>query len=133
MDEEIVEFAVAHNRKYSREHIWYQEKEDRLMVGLSDYLASDIGEVLRVILPQAETEIYTGDDLFSIWTLEEKLTFASPFSGVIAEVNAEVEISPDLVNESAYDLGWVLILDPHDHDMEQLLEPEEYVEFLAES
>jgi len=132
MDEEIIEFAVAHNRKYSREHLWYQEKDDRLMVGLSDYLASDIGEVLRVILPHAETEIYSGDDFFSIWTIGEKLTFTSPFSGEIAEVNAEVEINPDLVNDSAYDLGWVLILDPHDHDMEQLLEPEEYVEFLAE-
>ena len=102
------------------------------MIGLSDYLVSDIGEVLRVIIEQAETEIYTGDDLFSIWTIEEKLTFSSLFSGVIAEVNSEVEISPDLVNESAYDLGWVLILDPHDHDMEQLLEPEEYVGYLAE-
>ena len=67
-----------------------------------------------------------------IWTAEEKLTFPSPFAGEIAEVNGEVEINPELVNDSPYDLGWIIILDPHDVDMENLLEPDEYVDYLAE-
>ncbi|MAH91349.1 MAG: hypothetical protein CMA11_06220 [Euryarchaeota archaeon] len=133
MDEEVMEFGIAHSRKYSRDHLWYQEKDDRLVIGLSDYLAADIGEVLRVILPHAETEVDEEQNLFSIWTADEKLTFPSPFAGQIAEVNGEVEINPDLVNDSPYDLGWVIILDPHDVDMENLLEPDEYVDFLAES
>ena len=53
MDEEVMEFGIAHSRKYSRDHLWYQEKDDRLVIGISDYLAADIGEVLRVILPHA--------------------------------------------------------------------------------
>ena len=48
-----------------------------------------------------------------------------------AEVNGEVEINPDLVNDSPYDLGWIIILNPHDIDMENLLDPDEYVDFLA--
>ena len=44
----------------------------------------------------------------------------------------EVEINPDLVNESAYDLGWILVLQPFQFDMENLLEPDEYVEYLSE-
>ncbi|SVE43189.1 uncharacterized protein METZ01_LOCUS496043, partial [marine metagenome] len=43
MDEEIMEFGIAHNRKYSRDHLWYQEKDDRLVIGISDYLGADIG------------------------------------------------------------------------------------------
>ena len=132
MDEEVMEFGIAHSRKYSRDHLWYQEKDDRLVIGISDYLAADIGEVLRVILPHAETEVDEEQNLFSIWTAEEKLTFASPFAGQIAEVNGEVEINPELVNDSPYDLGWIIILDPHDVDMENLLEPDEYVDYLAE-
>ena len=57
MDEEVMEFGIAHSRKYSRDHLWYQDKDDRLVIGISDYLAADIGEVLRVILPHAETEV----------------------------------------------------------------------------
>ena len=132
MDEEVMEFGIAHRRKYSRDHLWYQEKDDRLVIGISDYLAADIGEVLRVILPHAETEVDEEQNLFSIWTAEEKFTFPSPFAGEIAEVNGEVEINPELVNDSPYDLGWIIILDPHDVDMENLLEPDEYVDFLAE-
>ena len=132
MDEEVMEFGIAHSRKYSRDHLWYQEKDDRLVIGISDYLAADIGEVLRVILPHAETEVDEEQNLFSIWTAEEKFTFPSPFAGQIAEVNGEVEINPELVNDSPYDLGWIIILDPHDVDMENLLEPDEYVDYLAE-
>ncbi len=60
------------------------------------------------------------------------MTFPSPFAGEIAEVNGEVEINPELVNDSPYDLGLIIILNPHDVDMENLLEPDEYVDFLAE-
>ena len=128
-----MEFGIAHSRKYSRDHLWYQEKDDRLVIGISDYLASDIGEVLRVILPHAETEVDEEQNLFSIWTAEEKLTFPSPFGGEIAEVNGEVEINPELVNVSPYDLGWIIILNAHELDMENLLEPDEYVDYLAEA
>lgn len=133
MEDDIMEFGIAHDRKYSRDHLWYQEKDERLVIGISDYLASDIGEVLRVILPHAETEVDEEQSLFSLWTAEEKLTFPSPFAGEIAEVNGEVEINPELVNDSAYDSGWIIILNAHDYDMEMLLDADEYVQFLAEN
>ena len=58
LDEEVVEFNIAHNRKYSIDHLWYQEKDDeKIMVGISEFLGVEIGEVLRVILPQAETVV----------------------------------------------------------------------------
>ena len=51
---------------------------------------------------------------------------------MIEEVNGEVEINPELVNESPYDLGWIMIITPHELDMENLLDADEYVEYLAE-
>lgn len=132
MEDDVMEFSVAHNRKYSKEHVWYQEKDERLVVGISDFLAEDLGEILRVILRQAENEIDADESMFSLWTADEKLVFPSPFSGMIDEVNGEVEISPDLVNDSPYDLGWIMILNPHELDMENLLDADEYVEYLAE-
>jgi|TARA_B110000211_G_scaffold167051_1_gene188539 glycine cleavage system H protein len=133
MDDDIVEFSIAHNRKYSTNHLWYQEKDDRLMIGVSEYLAVEHGDVLRVVLPQTGLEVEEfGADMFSIWTTDEKLSFPSPFSGQIAEVNGEVEINPDIVNESAYDQGWIILLDPHEIDLETLLEPDEYIEYISE-
>ena len=102
------------------------------MVGISEFMGVESGEVLRVILPQAETVVDEGQDMFSLWTADEKIAFTAPFSGTITEVNGEVEINPDLVNESAYALGWILVLQPFQFDMENLLEPDEYVEYLSE-
>ena len=132
MGDETLQFKVAHNRKYSTSHLWYQEKDDRLMIGVSEFLKFEIGEVLRIILPQAETEVDEGDGMFSIWTADEKLPFAAPLSGLITEVNGEVEYSPHLANESPYDLGWIIILEPHNLDLELLLDPDEYVDYLAD-
>ena len=50
MDEETVEFNVAHNRKYSTDHLWYQEKDERLMIGVSEFLRLEIGDILEVKL-----------------------------------------------------------------------------------
>ena len=110
------------------------------MIGVSEYMKVEIGDVLRVILPQAETEIDEGGSMFSLWTADEKISLTSPFAGIISDVNGEVEISPDLVNDSDYDHGWVILLEPHELKMnpddkqvlENLLEPDEYVEYLAE-
>jgi glycine cleavage system H protein len=103
------------------------------MIGVSEYLAVEHGEVLRVVLPQSGLEVEEfGADMFSIWTSNEKLSFPSPFSGQVAEVNGEVEINPDIVNESAYDQGWIILLDPHEIDLEKLLEPDEYIEYISE-
>tara|TARA_B100000959_G_C14969527_1_gene619107 strand:+ start:582 stop:992 length:411 start_codon:yes stop_codon:yes gene_type:complete len=132
VEEDVLEFVVAHKRKYSIEHLWYQDKDEKVTIGVSDFLAKDVGEILRVILPHAEDEFAEDDEMFSIWTADEKISFRAPFSGSVMEVNGEVEINPELINESAYDLGWMIIMEPHHLDMEIFLEPEEYVGALAE-
>ncbi len=140
MDDDIIEFVIAQDRKYSMDHLWFQQKDQKLMIGVSEFLRVEIGDVLRVILPQAETEVDEGGSLFSLWTADEKVSLTSPFSGVISDVNGEVEINPDLVNDSAYNDGWIILLEPHELQLnpddkqllENLMEHNEYVEYLAE-
>lgn len=131
-DEEFVEIRVDHRRKYSLEHLWFQEKDDRFTVGISDYLAGEIGEVLRVILPHAETEVEEGQDLLAVWTAERKVAFTAPFPGTVAEVNGEVEATPELVSNECYGDGWLIIFEAHGAEPEGLMEPEEYIEAIEE-
>ena len=60
MDDDIIEFVIAQDRKYSMDHLWFQQKDQKLMIGVSEFLRVEIGDVLRVILPQAETEVDEG-------------------------------------------------------------------------
>ena len=102
------------------------------MIGVSEFLLAEVGDVLRIILPDQDAELDEGQDLFSLWTADEKITFSAPFSGMVVEVNGEVESNPELANDSPYDLGWILILDPHVATQDVLLEAEEYIDHLAE-
>ena len=90
MDDDIIEFVIAQDRKYSMDHLWFQQKDQKLMIGVSEFLRVEIGDVLRVILPQAETEIDEGGSLFSLWTADEKVSLTSPFSGVISTSTAKL-------------------------------------------
>lgn len=133
MQEEVLEFSVAHKRKYSSDHLWLQDKEDRFTIGISDFLAKDMGEVLRVILPHADTEINIDDELFSVCFTDGTVVFRSRFSGIVLEVNGEAEINPELLYDDPYNDGWCMIFKPHLMDADQLMEPDEYIEYLANS
>ena len=137
MDDDIIEFVIAQDRKYSMEHLWFQQKDQKLMIGVSEFMLN--WRLLRVILLRLKPK-WTKEQLFSLWTADEKVSLTSPFSGVISDVNGEVEINPDLVNDSAYNDGWIILLEPHELQvnpddkqlLENLMEHDEYVEYLAE-
>lgn len=133
MDDEDIEFSIAHNRDYSNAHLWFMDQEETIKIGLSEYLVVDAGAILRVNLPDQGQEIDQGDVLFSLRSEYEALRFLAPFSLRVVEVNGELESTPETINDSPYDDGWVMIVEPHDGTQDTLLTHEEYIEFLQEA
>ena len=43
MDDDIIEFVIAQDRKYSMEHLWFQQKDQKLMIGVSEFMRVEIG------------------------------------------------------------------------------------------
>ena len=88
--------------------------------------------MLRVVLPHSETEVNVDEELFSIDFESGTVIFRSLFSGEIIEVNGEVEINPELVDDSPYEHGWCMIFEAHSMAIEDLMDPDEYIEYLQE-
>ena len=157
-----IEFSVAEDRRYTKEHLWLQvidrdEDEDgnvqtSVKVGVSEYVAAVSGEFIRVTLPNLsalegfdegeeksqeksglEGELAAEDILVTLRTADYVVLLDSPFPCGILELNGEVEDSPDLVNSEAYGDGWLMIVRPHEYEEDHFLSPQEYIEFLAES
>ena len=65
-DSDYFEFGVAHDRRYTLEHLWLQlidEKDGTVKVGMSEFLRADYGDVVRVILPHPQdTSEFVLDD-----------------------------------------------------------------------
>ena len=155
MAEDYTEFQILSDRKYTRNHLWMQivdKEEGTWKIGVSDCLIQEMGDILRVtlaVLPSnalvdhaaahdeydyadVAEEFSEGDVLFSLRAVDDRETFHSPCAGKVLEVNNELEATPELINEDTYSEGWVILIDPHDFDEDQLLTADEYIEHLSE-
>jgi glycine cleavage system H protein len=103
------------------------------VVGVSDYLQEEMGEVVFVDLPDADDEV-TRLGTFGIIESEDSVSdMIAPVSGTVAQINPDLESSPELVNEDPYGEGWlvrVLMDDPE--EVESLMMPEEYEEYITD-
>ena len=65
-ESDYFEFGVAHDRRYTLEHLWLQlldEKDGTVKVGMSEFIRADYGDVVRVILPHPQdTSDFVLDD-----------------------------------------------------------------------
>ena len=135
MAEDYLEFSIVSDRKYTRNHLWMQmvdKEEGTWKIGVSDCMVQELGEILRVVPAEVNDEFSEDDVLFSLRAVDDRETFHSPCAGKVLEVNNELEGNPELVSEDTYSEGWILLIDPHDFDEDQLLTAEEYIESLED-
>ena len=122
-------FRVATDRRYTREGLWLLEVgPGRLRIGLTDFLQQRSGDAAFVKVRPAGTVLRAGEDLADMETIKVNQVLASPVSGTLVAVNPELELSPELVNQSPYDQGWLVEVETTswDADRAALLAPEAY-------
>ena len=99
---------LPNNLKYTKEHEWIKKEGDYIIVGITDYAQGELGDIVFVELPEIG-ESFNEDD--TIGTIEAVKTVADifcPLPGEIVEVNLSIEDSPESVNNSPYDKGWLV-------------------------
>lgn len=95
--------------KYSEEHEWVRmESDGSAVVGITDFAAESLGDVVFVELPEAGSELVQFEKMGEIESVKAVSDLYSPVSGTITERNDAVIDSPELVNDSPYDSGWML-------------------------
>ena len=124
---------VPRNCRYTRDHFWIRPEGNAAVVGVSDYLQEEIGEVVFVDLPDEDDEV-TFLGTFGIIESDASVSdMIAPVSGTVAQINADLENSPELVNEDPYGEGWLvrILMDDPD-DVESLMTPEEYEVYITD-
>ncbi len=98
---------VPDDRKYTQEHEWVQVDGDTGTIGVTDYAASELGDVVFVELPEVGSEFSQGDTVGTIESVKAVADLLLPVSGEIVEINEAVVDSPELVNNDAMEEGWL--------------------------
>jgi|WetSurMetagenome_2_1015567.scaffolds.fasta_scaffold42631_3 glycine cleavage system H protein len=120
--------------KFTKEHEWiYIEDGDTVSMGISDYAAGELGDIVYIELPEVGQKVTQMDPIGTIEAVKTVADLYSPVSGEVIEVNEKAVAKPEIVNKSPYDQGWFIKIRMDDPgDLEVLFSYDEYRDFLGE-
>jgi glycine cleavage system H protein len=115
--------------RFSSAHVWVRVEGSEAVLGLSDYLQDQMGEITSLDLPDLGDILRAGRRMGHVESEESSSPLEAPVSGEVVEVNPEAIENPDLINVDPYAGGWLLrvrIDDPR--ELDELINEEEYAE-----
>ena len=119
--------------KYHREHAWVRVEGKRATIGITDNAQQQMGDIVYVDLPEADTEIDADAELSEIESTKATSPVVSPVSGTVVEVNEDLADSPEIINDDPYGNGWLVVLEMNDSsELNDLMSKAEYEKFLKE-
>ncbi|BDZ49812.1 glycine cleavage system H protein [Frondihabitans sucicola] len=117
--------------KYTAEHEWLLIDGGTATVGITDYAADKLGDVVYVDLPAVGTDVEAGKVVGEIESTKSVGELFAPVLGTVLAINDAVVDAPDLVNSSPFDDGWLIRI-TLSGDLPTLLSRDEYVALTAE-
>ena len=120
--------TVPAELRYTAEHEWVSIAGETATVGITDYAAQALGDVVYVSLPTVGTTVAAGDSCGEVESYKSVSELYSPVDGEVTEVNEELDADPGLINAEPYGLGWMfrIRLTAAGADGPGLLSPTEY-------
>jgi glycine cleavage system H protein len=123
---------IPQELRYTKEHEWVLLEDGVAIIGITDFAQAELGDIVFVELPTVGTELATMDAFGNVESVKSVSDLFCPISGVVADINTRLNDTPELMNSDPYGEGWLVRLDPKDAgEIEQLLTPEEYADFIG--
>lgn len=117
---------IPENLSYTEDHEWVGPNEgDGVKVGITDYAQDSLSDVVFVELPNVGDTYQRGEVMAVAESVKAASDIYAPIAGKIIAINDKLEESPELVNESPYGSGWMVVIDPSE-DMSALIDAESY-------
>lgn len=124
--------TIPPDLKYSKEHEWARVEGERATVGITDYAQQQLGDVVYVELPQPGIEVQFMEPFGIVESVKTASDLYAPVSGRVVEINERLADEPELVNQSPYGDGWMIVVEMNDPaDLERLMDAHYYEAFLA--
>jgi len=135
--QETQDSRIPDDRRYTTEHIWIRRDGDAFVCGITDFAQDQLDEVVYVGLPAPGSAFAAGESFGTVESMKSTNELFMPVTGVVIEVNATLEESPELVNSEPYADGWLIRVKPEHPDAfetsDRLLTPAGYAAFLRQS
>ena len=99
---------VPEDLRYTPDHEWLRIEGDEAMVGITEYAAGELGDVVFVELPAPGMALEPAQSFGVIESVKTASDLYSPAAGEVLAVNTALADKPELVNEDPYGDGWMI-------------------------
>ncbi len=129
----MADYDFPEDLLYSHDDEWIRREGDHVVIGISDFAQSQLGDIVFVELPEVGTLIESGVAFGTIESVKAVSDLSAPISGEVLSINDALEDSPEQVNESCYADGWLISLRPSDpSQLDALIDADAYRASVAE-
>ncbi|MEE1296263.1 MAG: glycine cleavage system protein GcvH [Bifidobacterium sp.] len=118
-------FDIPDHLMYSADHVWVDEDSEPVVLGITEYAADRMGELVFVDLPEVGTHVEAGDELMQVESAKAVEPVISPVAGTVRYVNREAEDDAAVVNDDPYGEGWLVKMELDD-DAPDLMDADQY-------
>jgi glycine cleavage system H protein len=120
--------------RLTKEHEWIIIKEGLAVMGISDFAQRQLGDIVSIELPKVGSILRKMQPMAIIDSVKASSDVYCAVSGEVIEVNEELLEHPEWINQSPYDLGWIVKLKPSNMEEESksLMTIKQYNEFIGE-
>ena len=123
---------VPEDLKYTKDHEWVKIEGDIAIIGITDFAQGELGDIVYVEVDTLD-ETLDKDDVFG--TVEAVKTVSDlflPMSGKIIEFNENLSDTPESINDSPYEEGWIIKVEVSNVDeMSELLDNNQYKDLIG--
>jgi glycine cleavage system H protein len=96
--------------RFTSTHEWVRRDGDTATVGISDHAQAQLGDVIFLDLPSVGAKLTAGARFGAIESVKAASDIYAPVTGTVTEVNESLAETPERVNTSPYEDGWLVRL-----------------------
>lgn len=123
---------IPENLKYTVEHEWIRIEGDEVVIGVTEFAQGELGDIVFLEIETEGESLDKGEIFGTIEAVKTVSDLYMPLDGEVIEVNAALEDTPELVNSSPFDKGWMIrIKISNPAQLDDLISPEAYTELIA--
>jgi len=100
--------VIPSDLKYTKEHEWVRVENNIATIGITDYAAGELGDIVFVELPKVGAKVQQMKSFGTIEAVKAISDMFSPITGEVVEINKDLAGEAAIINSDPYGHGWII-------------------------
>ena len=125
-------YKVPEDLYYTRDHAWIKIEDNRIRIGVTDFMQQMAGEITFIRVPRAGKDMEEGKTLCTLQSGKWAGKILVPMQSLVVDVNKDLAANPQILNADPYHRGWIAVLEPVDlsEGLAKLLKGDRVIDWL---